>query len=332
MRILISLLLGFTALLATGQTAPLIIPELPDIPRPDAPSDTIIIIHSPDTPVPDDLYGDESVILENATGDSIAIIMDTGVPEWLQPESINRQLTLLGDSSHDIGIGEFAVPAGVFAASALFVRTPWLIHYREVVQKHLSQHGKHHTEVDNWIQYAPMVVAYALPFTGYRSQHNLLDRTILLALSYATFGVLNNVAKFTFKEQRPDSGARNSFPSGHTGTTFMGAEYLRREYWDRNKWVAMSGYAVGVAVGYMRIYNDRHWINDVVGGAAIGYLSTTFAYWLYPKIFRKRTRMHRDKLLERLTPDRLRKNNPIVWSAAPFAANGSYGIAANILF
>ena len=34
----------------------------------------------------------------------------------------------------------------------------------------------------------------------------------------------------------------------------------------------------------MRIHNDRHWVNDVVGGAALGYLSTTFAYWLYPKI------------------------------------------------
>lgn len=331
MRIL-SLLFTLTALTSLAQTSPLLIPEQPAT-SPAAPSDTIVIIHAPETPSPDDIYGDESLIIENAATDSLSVIMDTtGVPEWLQPESINRQLRMLGDSSHDIGITEFAVPAGIFAVSALFVRTPWLIHWREEVQKHVSHHGKDKTSVDDWIQYAPMVESYALQFCGYKGQHNLLDRTILLAMSYATFGIVNNVAKFTFKEKRPDSNARNSFPSGHTGTTFMGAEYLRREYWDRNKWVAMSGYAIGVAVGYLRIHNDRHWINDVVGGAAIGYISTTFAYWLYPKIFHKRTRMHRDNLLERLTPDTRRQSAALTWTAAPFASGGAYGIAGYLTF
>ncbi len=329
MRIITSLLLIITALTSVAQSTQLLVPEQPSAPV-GAPSDTIVIIHAPQTPSPDDLYGDESLIIENNANDSLSVIIDTtGIPEWLQPESLNRQLRLLGDSSHDIGIAEFAVPAGVFTAAALFVRTPWLIHWREEVQKHVSHHGKHKTGVDDWIQYAPMVEAYALQFCGYKGQHNLLDRTILLAMSYATFGIVNNVAKFSFKEKRPDSNARNSFPSGHTGTTFMGAEYLRREYWERNKWVAMSGYAIGIAVGYLRIHNDRHWINDVVGGAALGYLSTTFAYWLYPKIFHKRTRMHRDNLLERVAPV---KKATLTWTAAPFAANGAYGIAAHLTF
>ena len=38
---------------------------------------------------------------------------------------------------------------------------------------------------------------------------------------------------------------------------------------------------------YLRIYNDRHYINDVVAGACIGVISTKLAYWLYPKIFTK---------------------------------------------
>ena len=36
-----------------------------------------------------------------------------------------------------------------------------------------------------------------------------------------------------------------------------------------------------------RIYNNRHYINDVVAGACVGILSTKFAYWLYPKLFKK---------------------------------------------
>lgn len=31
---------------------------------------------------------------------------------------------------------------------------------------------------------------------------------------------------------RPDGSAKNYFPSGHTATAFMGAELLRKEYWD----------------------------------------------------------------------------------------------------
>ena len=49
----------------------------------------------------------------------------------------------------------------------------------------------------------------------------------------------------------------------------------------------LCGYAVAAATGYLRIYNDRHYINDVVAGACIGVISTKLAYWLYPKIFTK---------------------------------------------
>lgn len=331
MLLFTALLLYVTSLFDADPAASLTVSKRQSTP-PAAPPDTIVIIHAPGTPVPDDIYNDESVVIENEASDSIAIIVDTtGVPEWLRPYSVNRQLPLLGDTSTDIGIPEFAVSGGIFVASALFVRTPWLIHWREEFQKHVSHHGKHKIGIDDWVQYAPMVESYALQFCGYKGQHSLLDRTILLAMSYATFGIVNNVAKFSFKEKRPDSNARNSFPSGHTGTAFMGAEYLRREYWDRNKWVAMSGYAIGVAVGYLRIHNDRHWINDVVGGAALGYLSTTFAYWLYPKIFHKRTRMHRDNLLERITPENTDARK-IVWTAAPFAIDGAYGVTAHLAF
>lgn len=238
-------------------------------------------------------------------------------------------LPRLGDRTHDIGIIEFAVPAGVFATAALFVRTPKLVQAREYVQEHLSQHGRNKTEIDNYIQYAPMIAGYGLDFLGVRSQHRLLDRTILLAMSYATFGIINYAAKSAFCERRPDSNARNSFPSGHTGTAFMGAEFLRREYWHKSKWIGTAGYAVSIAVGYLRLHNDRHWINDVVGGAALGYMSTTFAYWLYPKIFHKRVALHREELLRE---QEARRQQQVCWIASPFASDGAYGIAASIIF
>jgi membrane-associated phospholipid phosphatase len=67
----------------------------------------------------------------------------------------------------------------------------------------------------------------------------------------------------------------------------MGAEFLRKEYASISPWVGYSGYLVALATGYLRIYNNRHYFNDVLAGACIGILSTKFAYWVYPLIFKR---------------------------------------------
>jgi membrane-associated phospholipid phosphatase len=46
----------------------------------------------------------------------------------------------------------------------------------------------------------------------------------------------------------------------------------------------VAGYAVAVGSGVLRMYNNKHWLNDVVAGAGVGILSTRLAYWLYPKL------------------------------------------------
>lgn len=279
-----------------------------------------------------ELHTVEATQLADTVVNNIMVVESEEILSSDDSQPVSAKPAFHGDTSHKISIAEFAVPAGVFATSALFVRTPALVRAREYVQKHVSHHGKDKTEVDNYIQYAPMIAAYAMPLCGYKGQHDLVDRTILLAMSYATFAVLTNTAKYSFREQRPDASARNSFPSGHTGTAFVGAEYMRREYWNKNKWVAMSGYAVGIAVAYLRIHNDRHWINDVVGGAALGYLSTTFAYWLYPRIFKKRAARHCNPQLEHSLYQRPSSPQKLLWTAAPFAADGAYGLAASLTF
>lgn len=240
-----------------------VMPGAPAAPVAEQP-DTIVIIQGETVPAPDDIYGDESVVIERLAGDSTTVLTTSDYAAIASCGSVGDQLKRLGDTSHNVKPGEFIIPAGIITVAALFAKVPVLRTWRDVIQNTISHHGKDKTPVDNWLQYSPMVASYVMQFAGYKGQHDLLDRTILLAMSYATFGVVNIALKSTVREKRPDSNARNSFPSGHTGTTFMGAEYLRREYWDKNKWVAMSGYLVGLGVAYMRIHNDRHWVNDVV--------------------------------------------------------------------
>lgn len=232
---------------------------------------------------------------------------------------------------------QLGTPVVVGAAASLFVRTPKLVQAREYVQKHLSQHGNHKTTVDNYLQYAPIVASYGLYACGLKGENGLLDRTIIAAMSYTIFVAINAGMKYAFHEKRPDSNAHNSFPSGHTGTAVTGAEFLRREYRPTSPWIGVAGYAVALTTAYLRIHNDRHWINDVVGGAAVGYFSTTLAYWLYPKIFRKRYERHMKEREERLARecaglDLPRRRNSVTGFGAPFAGSGVVGFSMALTF
>jgi membrane-associated phospholipid phosphatase len=85
-------------------------------------------------------------------------------------------------------------------------------------------------------------------------------------------------------EKRPDGSDDLSFPSGHTAEAFAGAEFMRMEYKDVSPLYGLAGYAMATATGMLRMYNDKHWMSDVVAGAGVGIASTRLAYWLYPKV------------------------------------------------
>lgn len=132
-----------------------------------------------------------------------------------------------------------------------------------------------------------MVATYGLNLCGLKGKHGYGDLIIILGTAYALMGITVNSLKSTTRVMRPDGSSRNSFPSGHTATAFMGAELLRREYWDVSPWIGVTGYAVAAGTGFLRMYNNRHWLTDVLAGASVGILSVEVAYWLYPVMSRK---------------------------------------------
>lgn len=103
------------------------------------------------------------------------------------------------------------------------------------------------------------------------------------AIAYLCMAVIVNTTKFLVDERRPESGAMNSFPSGHSATVFLGAELMRIEYGNA---IGVAGYAVAAGVGFLRMYNGLHWYNDILAGAGIGILCARIGYWLLP--FEKR--------------------------------------------
>ena len=70
----------------------------------------------------------------------------------------------------------------------------------------------------------------------------------------------------------------------------MGAELVRIEYGEDYPWLAVGAYTIATATGALRVYNNHHWLSDVVAGAGVGILSARIGYWLLP--YTKRA-MHR---------------------------------------
>ncbi len=141
--------------------------------------------------------------------------------------------------------------------------------------------------VDDYLQYLPGLSVYGLNVLGIKGKNNFRDRTTLYLLSSVLMTITVQSIKGISRQLRPDSIGNNSFPSGHTATAFVGAEFLNQEYKDRSPLYGIAGYSLAAIVGYMRIYNNRHWFKDVVAGAGIGMGITKFIYWLYPRVKQK---------------------------------------------
>lgn len=194
------------------------------------------------------------------------------------------------DPTHRVRPAEWIVPSVAAVGGALCVKTAWGKQFRHWAQKNLSRHGEKKVLADNYMPYVPAAAVYALDLCGVKAQHCFLDRTIILGMSAVTMVAVTKGAKMAFKESRPDGNGKDAFPSGHTAISFMCAEFLWKEYRASKPWIGYTGYALAAGVAYLRVHNNRHWVSDVVAGAAVGMLSTKFAYWLYPKLFKEHKR------------------------------------------
>lgn len=76
--------------------------------------------------------------------------------------------------------------------------------------------------------------------------------------------------KLAVSRERPDSSNSRSFPSGHASGSFATATVLQRRY----GWKAgVPAYALACYVATSRLNEGRHYLSDVVFGAALGIMS-----------------------------------------------------------
>jgi len=121
---------------------------------------------------------------------------------------------------------------------------------------------------------------------SYLTKNQKLQRaTFLWAGSLLVNDLFTWQMKNFFQRHRPYTGHPNntfdwqngpqtyrSFPSAHTSNFFATATVFAVVYKDV-KWVPPVAFGIASLMGLLRIYENAHWLTDVMGGAAIGYLS-----------------------------------------------------------
>ena len=128
---------------------------------------------------------------------------------------------------------------------------------------------------ENTVEYIGDGLAVIIPAAAYGSTLYLGDDAGETAFykSIATSTAATFALKFTVRRERPDGSNDRSFPSAHTMYAFEGATFVHMRYGLEYAWPAYIGAAF---VGYSRIEADKHYLGDVLAGAAIGSLSAWF--------------------------------------------------------
>jgi membrane-associated phospholipid phosphatase len=117
------------------------------------------------------------------------------------------------------------------------------------------------------------VLMLALPATAYLLTWTANDRdgawalTRSLGLSALSTLALNSV----IDKDSPNGKSDDAFPSGHSTIAFSSAAFVQRRYgWKKG----IPAYLVASYVGWLRVETDDHDYADVIGGAAVGILSS----------------------------------------------------------
>jgi len=123
-------------------------------------------------------------------------------------------------------------------------------------------------------------VAAPIVFGGFQAfggDARLLETSVesITFTMLATYGL-----KSIVNRERPDGSSEDSFPSGHTSAAFAGATLIERELSRQydDPWWSNLVYLPATYVGISRLEGERHYLADILFGAALGIAITDITW------------------------------------------------------
>jgi len=115
-----------------------------------------------------------------------------------------------------------------------------------------------------WVQMGGAFATYALGRVMRNARVAIVGADLVRAQIINT--AITQAIKVAVDRTRPD-GSSFSFPSGHTSSAFATAAVLHRHFgWK----VGAPAYAAAAYIGSSRLSENKHYLSDVIFGAAIG--------------------------------------------------------------
>ena len=125
-------------------------------------------------------------------------------------------------------------------------------------------------------------IAYAIFMGGdylFNKDEKSLDRVILMTKATLYSGAITDISKRIVNEKRPN-GSTYSFPSGHATTAFAFSSVVMMEH--SLPW-GIAANAMAAFVGFSRMNDNAHYLQDVLAGATIGTMYGVGLYYAQKK-------------------------------------------------
>lgn len=149
-----------------------------------------------------------------------------------------------------------------------FFKTVFFVLFLSIVSQFEAQDASNSTK-SHITEKIGDVVLIALPVATIGSTYILGDKEGpwqftkgLLLTEAVTYSL-----KWSINKPRPDLSNNNSFPSGHTSTTFHSAGFIHRRYGFK---YSIPAYLLAGFTAASRIDAKKHDVLDILAGAAIG--------------------------------------------------------------
>lgn len=152
-----------------------------------------------------------------------------------------------------------------------------------------ASHPFFSSSLDSYLKWIPYASVFLLRLIRVKTKSDWKKQTLIVAATETIrFLITDNLKKIVGERRPAPYIGHHSFPSGHTSSSFGGAEFMHKELKDSIPVLSCAGYLGATVTGAIRIYKSKHWLKDVLAGAAIGVISARFAYFLVNRIWKNR--------------------------------------------